>query len=966
MRRHGYGQESVLLELAQNADDALAQAAEINGGALPTADRRLLIQVHDHGERPIVDVTHWGRPINDDGGTAFPAGRDRQWGQDLYFMMLMNLSGKPGEAPGSASSSSSTGRFGLGFKSVHLVSSAPSVVSGFIGFSIAGGLLPQERHNEDDADPQTTEDRRATRIRLPLRQDADASALIERLFRRFAYARMLLPVFARQLREVVVQGGPFPGVHVFEGKPIDGAPGWSVGVETEIPNHAGRWRILRFRPADSGRRDLGTAALAVGLQNGVPRAFHADMPFLWNVVPTSESWGCGYIINGPFKLDPGRTHVSLDDDKTLRTANGIGDALGKSLIALQDVLAEAGASHDPVIGGNGAGFLASLWRVLASGTNTDTLRRSLLARLHGNGRGLGAWMAARPIVPTGLPEPFSPSLPPLDSRTSWEVAADGLGSAKLCAVLAQIDDPDFTALIDSRRIVSAETAPLLHSLRSLGGTEKDCIAPNQLRPSDLFRELSKRWNHWLTPERLHALRPISVSDESGDFVGVARRVATPRIQLAARAADGSPRPLPDLLLRNAPSASDHPEVDVDDELLRSAFAPENHILDPVYVERSEDWRVFRLLRNQHRVDVTLMAKWCADLPKGRRPAALHYLLHGELGPNLLQRLIPAGQRPHWLREYDDVCRLVDGQREKSWRRQSLLAALFPERFHTGAAPKPAAVRVGAFFHKLSQWWDDDTVRHGVIAAYEKRAWPEWLRRDGIADGLATGSVDHWLALLVLGACRSLGRTQEYHHRGFIEWVHREGWWDVLRRPEDVGSWMEVLRDWQDGAVANLTYLRWMSMFPAIYQLSRYQDVYVRLLRSVGRRPEGMSDVTRLLAPRDDQALTGAGTHFDAPPAPLNMGLHWVLRELVRLEIVSGQHLFRHCWMPSEQVLGLLGDLGLGGLDDGTSTAQKADAVFEFLSAKLRTATPNLHRAFDVPLRHVASNAELRQRFGLEK
>ena len=67
-------------------------------------------------------------------------------------MMLMNLSGKPGEAPGRAASSSTTGRFGLGFKSVHLVSSSPSVVSGFIGFSIAGGLLPQERPIENEAD----------------------------------------------------------------------------------------------------------------------------------------------------------------------------------------------------------------------------------------------------------------------------------------------------------------------------------------------------------------------------------------------------------------------------------------------------------------------------------------------------------------------------------------------------------------------------------------------------------------------------------------------------------------------------------------------------------------------------------------------------------------------------------------------------------------------------------------------
>ena len=35
IRQYGYGAESVLLELAQNADDALEQAAEMRGGGLP-------------------------------------------------------------------------------------------------------------------------------------------------------------------------------------------------------------------------------------------------------------------------------------------------------------------------------------------------------------------------------------------------------------------------------------------------------------------------------------------------------------------------------------------------------------------------------------------------------------------------------------------------------------------------------------------------------------------------------------------------------------------------------------------------------------------------------------------------------------------------------------------------------------------------------------------------------------------
>ncbi len=412
IRRFGYREDSVLLELAQNADDALAQAAEISRVPLPVNARRLLVRVHEGGEVAVVDIVHYGRPINETGGAAFPEGRDRQWDQDLYFMTLLNLSGKPGEMPGQGTASSTTGRFGLGFKSVHLVSTTPSVVSGFLTFSIAGGLLPEEHSIPDDPDLVPLEGHRPTRVRLPLRDDVPVSDLIEHLFRRFAYTRALLPAFARQVREVIVDGGPHPGVSVFDGEPIENAPGWSVAKDTvEIRGH-GQWRIIRFRPADAGIA-AGTAALILGLRDGVPSALPTDLPFLWNVTPTSEGWGCGYAINGPFKLDPGRTHVSLDDEATLQVVNLLGDALGTGLVALHDALVGAGEGP-PGVTCAPSTFLAALWRVLTSGLDSrDDLRRGTLLRLHEAGRGLSAWMSVRAVVPSGLPAPFPETLPPL-------------------------------------------------------------------------------------------------------------------------------------------------------------------------------------------------------------------------------------------------------------------------------------------------------------------------------------------------------------------------------------------------------------------------------------------------------------------------------------------------------------------------------------------------------------------------
>ncbi len=961
IRRHGYRNDSVLLELAQNADDALAQAAEIKGGTVPSSTRRFLVRVHDSGDTPTVDITHWGRPINDTGGAAFPAGRDRQWDQDLYFMMLMNLSGKPGEAPGNASLSSTTGRFGLGFKSVHLLSSSPSVVSGFIAFSIAGGLLPLEQAVPDGADP------RATLIRLPLRRDVDADELVHLVFGRFSYARALLPVFARQVREVVVDGGPFPGAHAFDGERIEGACAWSIGVETELPSHVGSWRVLRFRPADAGVHNMGTAALALGLRDGRPTAFAQDMPFLWNVTPTSEEWACGYIVNGPFKLDPGRTHVSLDDDTTRQAVRGLGDELGRGLIELHDVLTGAAEADCPIPGGDPQSFLSSLWEVLASGTdNPDRLRSSFLRRLHGNGRGISAWIAARSVVPTNLPEPFRPLLPPLSSEMSWQVATDGLDDPELCAAFAEIDDEDFRAVVGNRRIVSARTDRLLAPLRTLAEEHGDLIGSTQVSPWDLLAELADQWDYILTPARLHALRPLF---QAGvwDLVSNDPHSARWRRGFRARSADGSSQLLQRLLLQEAPALRDLADEDLDDELLRSAFAPTTRILDPAYIGCPEDWILFRWLRVQHRVDAAEIADWYRDVEEDLRPAALRYLLNGRLRDTVLPLLIRPEARPSWLQDFHVVRLMLQRICEERWRRQGLLGALFPEQL-AAPEPSPHPPPVPAnFFHQLSEWWDNAAVRSEVIAAYERQAWPEWLRRNGgISDQLRSGSEDHWLALLVLGVCRRLGRTQQYQHRGFLDFLRERGWWNVFKAPENERAWMQMLRDWQDRESVELPYAQWMSLFPAVYQLSRYRTTYVRLLKLAGQPSATEWDITHWLKSRINPVLTGAGTQFDAPPAPLDMGLHWVLRELVRLGVVDGEHLYADCWVPSEQIIGFLHRFGLDRPDDRLSNPQKARAIFDFLASELDTAAPNLHRAFGIPILHVDSSADLRRRFGLEE
>ena len=713
IERSGYTAGSVLLELIQNADDALVQAVEIARKPLPTAAGRVRIRVHGVNGTRTVELIHFGRPINEPGGSMLPDNLDgrqhrredglrRQWDNDLYFMMLLNLTAKPGETP-QENVRPTTGRFGLGFKSVHLISDNPFVVSKDIAFKISAGLLPVDQRVPRAGDPDLApiDGHPATRIQLPLR--TDVRDILERAFARFHPISALLPAFARKVHTVVVEGDErYAGKGTFDGDPIVNAPGWSINKEmTKLPG--GTWRLLRFRPCP------GTAALVVGLQGGVPTRLPPEVPFLWNVAPTDEWPGCGYAVNGPFKLDPGRTHASLNHQETLDVAVQLGVELGKGLVALHKALAsnEDSTYNLPVGSEKVAHFMAALWKVFTSGIDDrDDLRREFCQRLHSSGRGISKWLSVcgRHSMAQANPEPEEGSRPP---------------------------------------------------------------------PEPPINEVS---------------------------------------QLA------------------------------------------------------------------------------------RVPSSV------------------------WLSSH--------------------------------------------FFHKFQRWWDDKAVQTKVIEKYEKDAWPDWLRReDRIADGLRKGSPDHWLALFVLGSCRRLGQKRAFQHRGFLEWAHTNGWWDVFMKPDSTNEWMEKLRIWQDDQVSEHKYENWMSLFPTIYKYSRYLCTYRRLLLGAGQRER--LNVGVLLEPRVDSALSNAGTSsFDAPPALLGMGLHWVLRELVRLKIVEDDRLLPYCWVPSGEVLKFLERLGYKARLSESPNSKKAGSVSAFMKDKMNTENWHLDHSFDIPLRHVASDEDLQRRLGL--
>ena len=192
IRDFGYSASRVLFELFQNADDAYRQH---DGAATDARFRVELLSDGSGGFR----VVHWGRPINHMGRDA-EEGRRLGHDRDLLNMLLMNFSEKrPGD--------DLTGKFGLGFKSVHVLSDSVGIASGFIALRTVGGFLADAlagryRHRRASKELRRSKgngDRRSRSRRRPRIKGAEAVAA-------FRAAMTWLPAFARTIRRVEIEG----------------------------------------------------------------------------------------------------------------------------------------------------------------------------------------------------------------------------------------------------------------------------------------------------------------------------------------------------------------------------------------------------------------------------------------------------------------------------------------------------------------------------------------------------------------------------------------------------------------------------------------------------------------------------------------------------------------------------------------------------------------------------------------
>ena len=556
----------------------------------------------------------WGRAINRHQAAGFDDSV-RGFDQDLEKMLTLGWSDKGrtdcGDEP-------TTGKFGLGFKSVFLATDRPRVVSGRLAFEVLGGLFPaalvegrksmQERLRE-----LGPEGRDGTIIELPLNRIDP-----EKVLGRFIELLPLLVVFGREIHSCVIRPADGPAEsYRWECSSFEAVPGAQVG---DLPGPE-RGRILVLRGKSS--------ATVLGLgQEGV-KNLPQHLPTVWVTAPTRQVEKLGFAVNAPFDLDVGRSQLAYSSSENDKVAATAGLEIGEVLVAL---FRQADAKWEAFAQTLGLGrstshlgFWESVWERLGKplAGHPDPHGPLLRGMFWGAvDRGMRRLVSECEALPNGL----------------W---GDDRALTHLGHVRAMV-----SGLLDSEDVYStASRWPSFH----LNYPPHSLISGRVLK--DLARLASK-----LVPCCTEVTLCAAIKGELGS-----KRRAEPRtaatigafvspsfINYAASRGVSASQEIASLItdladLEFQSSSGDWNATSClvvsgnDDEGLRADFAPAQCVLSDDYA--GDALNFFRVCRNQLRADAKQLKSWALDiLDDKRRNAVLRYIVSGELGQALAAQL----------------------------------------------------------------------------------------------------------------------------------------------------------------------------------------------------------------------------------------------------------------------------------------------------------------------------------------
>ncbi len=857
---YGYDPSRVLFELFQNADDANLQHPAPSEG-------RFRLTFRDDR----MNISHWGRLINHPGPDV-EEGIKKGWRSDLFNMLLMNLSEKREDV---------TGRFGLGFKSVHLLSSRVSIASHFVSCRINGGMLPEAWAEGREVSVRLgAEGRPATVVDVEVDPERREDAL--RTFNAFQQAVAWLPAMGRAIRCIE----------------IDGHGEWRVEpVHLDTKGIA----LMSFHGRASGHAlalDLGDdTTLFVPLDMQGPTAAPKELPRLWLLAPLAETLRSGWLMNGRrFHVDPGRGRLAGSEHEHEALFTGLGRTLGARLVALYDLV-----SRDWVALCEAAGFADR-----SQDRGPETFMRSLgdlfemdpvdqFARhMHGANRGFGRLIADRPALATGLPQPFSPFL--------------RVGEARFVVMGVLADSRLLTSLIGWQAVEIIGQAAISDSVaRKIANFGFD--RPPAFRLVDLLRHEVGEAKQ-VAPEAAHRLgalvnETLMKSADKEEEADILEFLSSLKFLMS----DGGWQKA--ALPPRAAKDGDEEEQRILD------FASEKHLAERGYVGNALTLYRLAMRQSGFQRGAQALAHWAGSArdEAGQR-AVLTYILEGRQGADVGKLL--ATDRPVWLPEDSDEFRTSPlGKSVPPEDLPRLLGILYPVEqrlLWSGVVQRALYEQDEAdpqgFLRRLHDWWKKN--QRDERKAYEATTYPPEFHPRKLATQEADEQREGWFTFFALAIFRTLGRTHDGAHRNFITKARQAGWWQEMAQaelPANPKPWLRNLEDFARSDVWKIDYPQWRRAQADLYVLARWLPDYVdayRNLPKILRQKEAISlkDVWRLSASElwQRRGLEGAPL-----TQSLGLGANWLIREGMRAGLWSDAErrlLIPYGWAASSRVRNL--------------------------------------------------------------